>query len=232
MEHSRTLRTTIQALSSQPRDRAARVLSFVNDLNTALEVAAASIQPNGYLIWTLGNRHVGNREIPLHQILKELLLGYDCSFVASIDRDIPTKRMASRNCVSDTIRHERVMILRKESAGIWAGHAHSMKGTVNVDANVIRQLGEELVTDAEQAILELIKNSYDADAASVRLLVDTSAELGFPHHKAGLIRVEDNGCGMTLQELHDGWLRISLSLKREFKALGKKSRKGADTAWG
>ena len=113
IEHSRTLRTTIQALSSQPRDRASRVLSFVNDLNTALEAAAASIQPNGYLIWTLGNRRVANREIPLHQILKELLLGYDCSFVASIDRDIPTKRMASRNCISDTIKHERVMILRK-----------------------------------------------------------------------------------------------------------------------
>ena len=91
-----------------------------------------------------------------------------------------------------------------------------MKGTVNVDANVIRQLGEELVTDAEQAILELIKNSYDADAASVRLLVDTSADPGFAHQKAGLIRVEDDGCGMTLQQLRDGWLRISLSLKREF----------------
>ena len=113
MGRSRTLRTTIQALSSQPHDRAARVLSFVNDLNTALEAAAASIRPNGYLIWTLGNRRVGNLEVPLHRILKELLLGYDCSFVASIERPIPTKRMASRNCISDTIKHERVLILRK-----------------------------------------------------------------------------------------------------------------------
>ena len=113
MARSRTLRTTIQALSSQPRDRPARVLSFVNDLNTALEAAAASIRSNGYLIWTLGNRRVGNQEIPLHRILKELLLGYDCSFVASIERPIPTKRMASRNCISDTIKHERVLIFRK-----------------------------------------------------------------------------------------------------------------------
>ena len=110
---SRTLRTTIQALSSLPRDRSARVLSFVNDLNTALEAAAASIQPNGYLIWTLGNRRVGNHEVPLHRILGELLLGYDCSFVASIERPIPAKRMAFRNCISETIKHERVLILRK-----------------------------------------------------------------------------------------------------------------------
>ena len=113
MGRSRTLRATIQALSSQPRDRSARVLSFVNDLDTAVEAAAASIRTNGYLIWTLGNRRVGNREVPLHRILKELLLGYNCSFVASIERQIPTKRMASRNCVSDTIKHERVLILRK-----------------------------------------------------------------------------------------------------------------------
>ena len=116
MARSRTLRTTIQALSSQPRDRPARVLSFVNDLNTSLEAAAASIRPNGYLIWTLGNRRVGNQEVPLHRILKELLLSYDCSFVASIERPIPTKRMASRNCISDTIKHERVLILRKNGS--------------------------------------------------------------------------------------------------------------------
>ena len=113
LARSTALRTTVRALSSQPRERPARVLSFVNDLNTALAEATASIRPNGYLIWTLGNRRVGNREVPLHRILKELLLGYDCSFVASIKRPIPTKRMASRNCISDTIKHERVLIFRK-----------------------------------------------------------------------------------------------------------------------
>ena len=101
-----------------------------------------------------------------------------------------------------------------------------MKGAVTIDANVIRQLGEELVTDGEQAILELIKNSYDADAEWVRLLVDTSNGQSSPQKKPGLIRVEDNGCGMTLPHLHNGWLRISLSLKRKIKASGKKSDKG------
>ena len=113
LNRSKTLRETIEALSSEPRDRAARVLSFVNDLDTALEAAAQSIRLNGYLIWTLGNRRVGNREVLLHRILKELLLCYDCEFVASIDRRIPTKRMASRNRLSDTIKCERVLILRK-----------------------------------------------------------------------------------------------------------------------
>ena len=101
-----------------------------------------------------------------------------------------------------------------------------MKGAVNIDANVIRQLGDELVTDAEQALLELIKNSYDADADWVRLLVDTAHQHNAPPQSPGLIRVEDNGGGMTLQQLHNGWLRISLSLKRDIKASGKRSPKG------
>ena len=101
-----------------------------------------------------------------------------------------------------------------------------MKAAVNIDANVIRQLGDELVTDAEQAILELIKNSYDADAEWVRLLVDTGIQHSRATQRPGLIRVEDNGGGMTLQELRDGWLRISLSLKRDIKASGGKSNMG------
>ena len=101
-----------------------------------------------------------------------------------------------------------------------------MKAAVNIDANVIRQLGDELVTDAEQAILELIKNSYDADAEWVRLLVDTGTQHTPLNKCPGLIRVEDNGGGMTLQELRNGWLRISLSLKRDIKASGDKSDKG------
>ena len=101
-----------------------------------------------------------------------------------------------------------------------------MKGAVHIDANVIRQLGDELVTDAEQAILELIKNSYDADAEWVRLLLDTGHQPTPPRERPGLIRVEDNGTGMTLQQLHNGWLRISLSLKREIKASGKTSSRG------
>lgn len=115
LSRSKSLRDTIKALASEPRDRAARVLAFVNDLDAALESAAASVRPNGYLLWTLGNRRVGDREVPLHCILKELLLGYSCDYVATIDRRIPTKRMAGRNSVAETIKHERVLILRKQA---------------------------------------------------------------------------------------------------------------------
>lgn len=43
-----------------------------------------------------------------------------------------------------------------------------------VSAEVLTRLGEELITDSTQALLELIKNAYDADAATVRVEVDTT----------------------------------------------------------
>jgi signal transduction histidine kinase len=97
---------------------------------------------------------------------------------------------------------------------------------VEVDANVVRQLGEELITDAEQALLELIKNSYDADARVARVTVNTEDS---PDNSAsngslkGSITVEDDGTGMDLDAIRRGWLTISLSIKKELKERGRKT---------
>jgi signal transduction histidine kinase len=96
---------------------------------------------------------------------------------------------------------------------------------VEVDANVVRQLGEELITDAEQALLELIKNSYDADAQVARVIVNTegSIEINGNRKLKGSIVVEDDGAGMDLDAIQRGWLTISISMKRELKERGKKT---------
>lgn len=46
---------------------------------------------------------------------------------------------------------------------------------LKVSARVLVQLGEELVTDAEQAILECVKNAYDADSPGCKILIRTKA---------------------------------------------------------
>lgn len=96
---------------------------------------------------------------------------------------------------------------------------------VEVDANVVRQLGEELITDAEQALLELIKNSYDADAQVARVIISTegSAENSTDGKLKGSIIVEDDGAGMDLDAIQRGWLTISLSMKKDLKERGKKT---------
>ncbi|MGB2678519.1 MAG: sensor histidine kinase [Candidatus Acidiferrum sp.] len=97
---------------------------------------------------------------------------------------------------------------------------------VEVDANVVRQLGEELITDAEQALLELIKNSYDADAQVARVIVNTEdshEDILSKRKLKGSIIVEDDGAGMDLDAIQHGWLTISLSMKKALKEHGKKT---------
>ena len=72
-----------------------------------------------------------------------------------------------------------------------------------------------------QAVVELVKNSYDADSdyAKITVVTDVSNEFPdtfFPNAK-GYVIVEDNGVGMDEDTIERGWLTISNSLKREMK---------------
>jgi len=54
-----------------------------------------------------------------------------------------------------------------------SGQPESGRAELRVGAHVLVQLGAELVTDAEQALLECVKNAYDADAPGCRVVIDT-----------------------------------------------------------
>lgn len=89
-----------------------------------------------------------------------------------------------------------------------------------IDASVVFQLGESLITDAVQALMELVKNAYDADATFCKITISTSVveDPASPFKGAiGSIRIEDDGTGMTLETIRSGWLTISNSGKRVLK---------------
>lgn len=71
----------------------------------------------------------------------------------------------------------------------------------------IGQLGRELVTDFVTALVELVKNAYDADAPSVRIMLEN---VNTPHSR---IIVADTGCGMTEDEFENRWMVIGTSNK-------------------
>lgn len=73
----------------------------------------------------------------------------------------------------------------------------------SVDAGVIDRLGTELVARQETAVSELVKNSYDADAKKVTLKFENSDSIG------GTLFIEDDGLGMTRDQLVNGFMRIS-----------------------
>lgn len=75
-----------------------------------------------------------------------------------------------------------------------------------VDARIIAQLGEQLVPSDLMALAELVKNSYDADASVVT--IDHGQDAGSP-----VLVIEDDGNGMTLQQLQDGWMHIGTAEK-------------------
>ncbi|MBX3358830.1 MAG: sensor histidine kinase [Phycisphaeraceae bacterium] len=101
----------------------------------------------------------------------------------------------------------------------------------DVHPSVAFQLGADLISDDAQALLELVKNCYDADAKNARIDIDTRAHAmdvqpasAYPQ-AAGVITVTDDGSGMDLATVENAWLVMSNSPKRKLKA-GGKSPKG------
>ncbi|MDP9238953.1 MAG: ATP-binding protein [Chloroflexota bacterium] len=80
--------------------------------------------------------------------------------------------------------------------------------TFTVDTHLFRELGALLVGRDSTALVELIKNSYDADA---RRVVVYGERLDDPEH--GFIRVVDDGTGMSERQFIDGFLRIAARTK-------------------
>lgn len=79
----------------------------------------------------------------------------------------------------------------------------------SVDAAHIQRLGLELVAKQETALIELIKNAYDAEASIVTV--------DFQNHElpGGILVIEDDGIGMSLEIIKEAWMRISTVNKRD-----------------
>jgi signal transduction histidine kinase len=72
---------------------------------------------------------------------------------------------------------------------------------------ILRRLGEELVPHPDLGVVELVRNAYDADAPSCKIRLQRVEEPG------GTVIVEDEGDGMTVEELRSGWLLLGRSRK-------------------
>ena len=91
----------------------------------------------------------------------------------------------------------------------------SEKMNLTASARLIMQLGEQLIEDELVALLELIKNAYDADANNVDVVIDTDTVT--PYGK-GRIEIKDDGNGMIPSIVRNSLLRLSTSFKEEEKS--------------
>src|ERR1039458_2928240 len=88
--------------------------------------------------------------------------------------------------------------------GIKCGHA-----IMRARARLISLIGDELISDEPVAVVELVKNAYDADAKKVSV-----AFSGLNTLDPDTLTVTDDGCGMTLQTVLGAWLEPGTILKK------------------
>lgn len=79
-----------------------------------------------------------------------------------------------------------------------------------VDTHLFRELGELLVGRDSTALVELIKNAYDADATRVEV---SGVHLDSPD--LGRILITDDGVGMNAEQFQRGFLRVASRFKSE-----------------
>jgi hypothetical protein len=113
-ERSSAFVATMRGLQGEKRDRTLRVSAFIRDLDTSLAAILPQMRRNAYLLWVVGNRSVGQRTIPLDAIVRELHESRGAVHVTTIERTIPSKRMAVRNDTSSTMTKECILVMRKD----------------------------------------------------------------------------------------------------------------------
>lgn len=71
-------------------------------------------------------------------------------------------------------------------------------------------IGRELITDEFVAVFELVKNSFDANANKVKIVFENQY-----NPQASRIIIIDDGYGMNADDLHNKWLFVAHSEKRD-----------------
>ena len=92
-------------------------------------------------------------------------------------------------------------------------------------ARLLTMLGEQLIKNDRIALVELIKNSYDADAA--RVWVDfAGAKQTSVNSQESRLTLTDNGKGMSETAIKEHWLNPATPGKEEQKRQNPKTKLG------
>jgi signal transduction histidine kinase len=93
------------------------------------------------------------------------------------------------------------------------------------DAHLVQVLGEQLIASERLGILELVKNAFDAGALNCRVRVEKVPGIEpipqnlykFNDFDGPVIVIEDDGSGMTKEQIELGWLRPASTIKTNVK---------------
>lgn len=92
-----------------------------------------------------------------------------------------------------------------------------IKFEMTVDLNVLEHLGINLYSNIAAVLTEAVANAWDADASGVQIRVDPNNEW---------IEIEDDGVGMSVEDMNDKYLRVGYRRRIEGGEHGSVTAKG------
>jgi DNA modification methylase len=118
---SKALNDSLEKIVLADEKRAKEVSSFYYDYQKSIQNVAKTIKKGGYACYVVGNRKVKGEVLPTDEITKDFFENQGFSHIETIIRNIPNKRMPSKNSPTnvtgkkdETMNNEYIVIMRKE----------------------------------------------------------------------------------------------------------------------
>ena len=108
-----------QIFDKNPK-RALEVASFYSDLLSSIENVTKLLRKDGHVCYVVGNRTVSSVILPTSEAIKDFFEFCGLNYITTHIRNIPNKRMPSRNSPSNvagetrsTMLNEHLVVLKK-----------------------------------------------------------------------------------------------------------------------
>ena len=146
-----------------------KVSVFMSDLLDAFRHVRYSSSGAAHWVITTGNRRANGVKVPLGLDLQRngAVVGRPAGVRPAKEAD------GQENATQE--QHGRYDDNRDNPGG-GVRLSEDTRPELKLSSHVLVQLGSELVTDVEQAILECVKNAYDADSIGCKITIDTLVE--------------------------------------------------------
>jgi tRNA G10 N-methylase Trm11 len=116
-----TVNEDLEYIKEIDKNRYKDVKSFILDYQKSINNISPLVKQNGIVCYVVGNRRVKNRQIQLDTITAELFENNGFEHITTIVRNIPNKRMPSKNSptnitgeLSSTMTNEYIVVLKKK----------------------------------------------------------------------------------------------------------------------
>lgn len=116
---SPTLNKYVREIEQKDEKRALEVIQFYDDLYVVLKECYRVMKPDSYQVWVTANRTVKQIQLPTDVIISELYASLGVKKLAEFTRNIPNKRMPSKNSPTNkkgkktaTMRQENIVLYK------------------------------------------------------------------------------------------------------------------------